>query len=351
MLSYLLYCRPGFEKECVAEMLSLRSGGYCKSDADSGWVLWSTTEHISARSLPPPNAMVFARQGFVSAAPMDNLPETDRATPLVAALAELLSLHQLPKNFQNVFVETADTNDAKELLPFCKSFSHPLRQVLKKQGFEEGSSALNLHVFFVSYQKAYVGYSWPEQGFSSHPMGIMRLRFPNEAPSRSTLKLEEAFLTFLDEARREKLLRSGMTAVDLGAAPGGWTYQLVRRGLRVTAVDNGPMDAKLMQTGLVEHVRDNGLRYLPSKKTDWMVCDIVESPSKIAELAATWLARGLCRHTIFNLKLPMKKRFEEVSQLLEKMRLKLSEAGLEYEMRCKQLYHDREEVTVFVSVE
>ena len=61
-------------------------------------------------------------------------------------------------------------------------------------------------------------------------MGIPRLRLPG-APSRSAAKLEEALLYFLgDEA--ERLLRGGMSAVDLGAAPGGWTWILARAWCR-----------------------------------------------------------------------------------------------------------------------
>ena len=35
-----------------------------------------------------------------------------------------------------------------------------------------------------------------------------------------------------------------MVGVDLGACPGGWTYQLVKRGLFVYAVDHGKMAAE-----------------------------------------------------------------------------------------------------------
>jgi 23S rRNA (uridine2552-2'-O)-methyltransferase len=57
------------------------------------------------------------------------------------------------------------------------------------------------------------------------------------ARSRATYKLED-----LDV--RDKLLRPGMTVVDLGAAPGGWSEyaaQRVGRGGRVVAVDLLPM--------------------------------------------------------------------------------------------------------------
>jgi 23S rRNA (cytidine2498-2'-O)-methyltransferase len=102
-------------------------------------------------------------------------------------------------------------------------------------------------------------------------------------------------------------LRPGLLAVDLGAAPGGWTWQLVSRGLRVTAIDNGPMAPSVVATGLIEHLRADGFTWKPRKPVEWMVCDMVEQPSRIAPLMADWVASGRCRRSIFNLKLPMKR--------------------------------------------
>ncbi len=48
--------------------------------------------------------------------------------------------------------------------------------------------------------------------------------------SRAALKLEAV-------DRRAGIFRPGVTAVDLGAAPGGWSQYAVRRGARVVAVD------------------------------------------------------------------------------------------------------------------
>jgi 23S rRNA (cytidine2498-2'-O)-methyltransferase len=78
-----------------------------------------------------------------------------------------------------------------------------------------------------------------------------------------------------------------------------------------------------------------------------MVCDIVESPSKIARVASKWIANGWCRETIFNLKLPMKKRWEEV----ERCRGIVDEArgGGGYYLRIRHLSHDREEVTAYLA--
>ncbi len=136
-----------------------------------------------------------------------------------------------------------------------------------------------------------------------------------------------------------------MTAVDLGAAPGGWTWQLVNREIRVTAVDNGPMAESLMYSGFVVHQRADGFTFRPQHPVHWMVCDIVEKPARTAAMIETWLGEGLCREAVVNLKLPMKQRYAEVRRLLDRIESGLVERGLKVSIGCKQLYHDREEVT------
>ena len=72
-------------------------------------------------------------------------------------------------------------------------------------------------------------------------------------------------------------------------------------------------------------------------------------PSRIASLMAEWVATGRCRYTIFNLKLPMKRRVEAVEQCRELIRKRLASVG-PYDLRIKHLYHDREEVTAFLTL-
>ena len=141
-------------------------------------------------------------------------------------------------------------------------------------------------------------------------------------------------------------LDDGMRAADLGAAPGGWTWVLARHGLRVQSIDNGPVRQHVLDTGLVEHQRADGFSWQPAQALDWMVCDMVEQPRRVAERMATWLREGWCRHAIFNLKLPMKKRWQETRLCLD---LFASQAGEPLAIRAKQLYHDREEITVFAT--
>ena len=44
----------------------------------------------------------------------------------------------------------------------------------------------------------------------------------------------------------------------------------------------------------------------------------------------------------------MKKRYEEVTQNLAMIEERLSENGINAQIRARQLYHDREEVTVHI---
>jgi 23S rRNA (cytidine2498-2'-O)-methyltransferase len=181
---------------------------------------------------------------------------------------------------------------------------------------------------------------------SPWPMGVPRLRQSSEAPSRSALKLEEALLTLLEPAERERLLKPGMRAADLGASPGGWSWVLAKQHVRVLAVDNGPMAESALATALVEHVRADGFSWKPPQAQDWLVCDMVESPRRVAARMAEWFAHGWCKHAIFNLKLPMKKRWDETRGCLEAFE---AQAGRPLVVRARQLYHDREEVTVFAT--
>jgi 23S rRNA (cytidine2498-2'-O)-methyltransferase len=63
-----------------------------------------------------------------------------------------------------------------------------------------------------------------------------------------------------------------------------------------------------------------------------------------------WLIAGHCRQALFNLKLPMKRRHESLQACLDGLRERLDEAGLQHRLLCKQLYHDREEVTAYIAL-
>ncbi len=347
----ILYCRPGFEPECAAEIsdLATQAGvpGYPKTQRGDGYVVYVCHAEDGAQQLLQRLVfakLIFARQWFASPGLIDDLPVSDRITPLVE------QLRQLPQCGELV-VETADTNDAKSLAGFCRKFTSPCAQQFRREGLlsaKRNGKLPRLHLFIIGTSSLYAGVSYPGN-HARQEMGIPRLKFPAAAPSRSTLKLEEAFIHFIPVLKkRDNLLAPAMRAVDLGAAPGGWTWQLVKRHLRVVSVDNGPMAQSLMDSGLVEHVREDGFRYQPQRSVQWMVCDMADQPAKVAKHMALWLEKGWSERIIFNLKLPMKKRYQAVCECQDLIYQQLSEAGIDYRLDFKQLYHDREEVTGYL---
>ncbi len=351
MEQILLYCRQGFEKECGAEIQEKAADhevyGFIRLKKNAGYVIFECYQQGDAKKLLkdlPLTSLIFSRQMMAVIGQLEDLDPSDRISPLL----ELASL--LPKS-GDLRVETPDTNQGKELLKFCRKFTVPLRQALRKSGVllsKENPKQPVIHVCFTQSGSCFLGYSLSNNN-SPHYMGIHRLKFPQEAPSRSTLKLEEAFHVFIPREEWDERLAPGMWAVDLGACPGGWTYQLVKRSLFVHAVDNGAMAESLMETGQVKYHAADGFKFEPPRKNvTWLVCDMIEKPYRVAQLMGEWLIQGWAKETIFNLKLPMNRRYEQVMEDLQKLKLFLIENGVKFEMKAKHLYHDREEVTVHI---
>ena len=354
MKHVMLYCRSGFEKECAGEIqdkaTQLEVYGFPRVKNNSGYVLFECYQQGEADKLIKSidfQSLIFARQMFAVAAEFTELPPEDRISPI---LAELSDIEAFPR-CGDLRIETPDTNEAKELLKFCRKFTVPLRQALRGKGIlfnKDNPKKPVLHVCFVGPGHCYIGYSYTGNN-SPFFMGIPRLKFPADAPSRSTLKLEEAFHVFIPKEEWDTRLASGMWAVDLGACPGGWTYQLVKRSMFVHAIDNGAMADSLMETGQVKHHMEDGFKFEPPRKNvTWLVCDMVEKPSRVAQLMGEWIISGWAKEAIFNLKLPMKGRYDEVLEDIENLKYFLTENGVKFRLQAKHLYHDREEITVHV---
>jgi 23S rRNA (cytidine2498-2'-O)-methyltransferase len=358
--NWLIYCRPGFERDCVEESRARP----VEALPGSGFVILQGKPRLSFAELS------FARQLIHLIGEVQELPERDRLTPLLAAIPAA------PNEFGALWLETPDTNAGKTLSGFTRRFQPLLVAALHKQGklinnnsvraepVEAGTELTapvrpaaglgrtdelpRLHIFFPDKHRALIGSSDPRNSAAAH-MGILRLKMPHAAPSRSCLKLAEAFEVFLDREEQSQWLKPGMTAVDLGAAPGGWTWQLVQRGLKVIAVDNGPLKGLAAEHPSIKHLRQDGFRYRPPRPVDWVVCDMVEQPQRVAALMAEWIASGMSNRAIFNLKLPMKKRVTALADALAIVRGVLDAKGLRYRLQARQLYHDREEVTVLLA--
>ena len=162
--------------------------------------------------------------------------------------------------------------------------------------------------------------------------GQRRMADDPQAPSRSYLKVEEAYGLLTREPQASE------TVVDLGAAPGGWSYSAAKRGALVVAVDNGPLKGGAIHANIA-HKAEDAFKYAPAETVDWLFCDMVEDPDRITDLLEQWLDRGWCKRFIVNLKFGRNDPLRVLSRA-EKLRAKCSV------MRARHLFHDREELTL-----
>lgn len=175
---------------------------------------------------------------------------------------------------------------------------------------------------------------------SDWPGGRVQLARPKGQISRSEFKLEEIIRTNLAE------LPTSGTALDLGAAPGGWTRILLNRGLDVWAVDPGELDRRLDGK--------SGLTYIPTlagpflaeneQMFDLVVNDMRMEPAISANVmnsAARFVPSG--GMGVMSIKLPAETH--PLGVIGECLRLLRREWKIE---TVRQLFHNRHEVTAIL---
>jgi len=189
---------------------------------------------------------------------------------------------------------------------------------------------------YLTKEAAYYGVSKPGDNLSGWTGGSVRYQREEGQISRAKFKLLEAEERFgLDFASYEN-------AVDIGAAPGGWTSLLLERGLTVTAVDPGRLDESLLDHPKLTFLQKNAdAVHLAEDSFDLLLCDMSWSPRQMAKLVADLLPALKSGGTaIITVKLMHKKPFQTVREIMEVF-------GEELELRqAKQLFHNREELTL-----
>ncbi len=156
------------------------------------------------------------------------------------------------------------------------------------------------------------------------------------APSSAYRKLVEA-LRWLGDP-----LRPGDRAVDLGGAPGGWSYVLLEHGARVVAYDRGDMDPGLLARPGFEHRRKDAFVHADFTDVDVVVCDIIDEPKRIVSLLKKALPAAP-RVVVFTIKLKAPLEAAKVRAIKDAL------AGDHaYQLRVKHLVHNKTEVTVMM---
>jgi 23S rRNA (cytidine2498-2'-O)-methyltransferase len=186
---------------------------------------------------------------------------------------------------------------------------------------------------------AFVGLSAAADNLSNWAGGMRRFAREQGQISRSEFKLLEALENFgLD-------LPPNGVALDLGAAPGGWTRVLRTQQQYVTAVDPGDLDPRLAQDRGVRHKRLTAERYLADDPDtfDLIVNDMRMDARDSARLMVGF-AKQLYPHgvALMTLKLPEQHRRTVIDHALAILRQAYEIAG------ARHLFHNRSEITLYL---
>ena len=196
-------------------------------------------------------------------------------------------------------------------------------------------------------EKAYLGISLTTDNLSDWPGGARHFAHLPEQISRSEFKLLEALEVF------GVTIPSQGLALDLGAAPGGWTRMLLETGMQVVAVDPAKLDARLSRQPRLEHYRGYAEDYLEEaikrrRKfnviTNDMRMDAREAARLLIQASACLLSDGFI---ISVLKLPHEtSEIDPLKNLNEALSLLQRHFAI---VQARQLFHNRQEVTVLTA--
>ncbi|MSP62341.1 MAG: 23S rRNA (cytidine(2498)-2'-O)-methyltransferase RlmM [Myxococcales bacterium] len=330
-------CRPGFEADLVEE-LERADKKSLPSRVAVGLVKSSRRPRRGSDFIE----LAFARQGL----PVDALLAVAGDDPRVlgeavaGAIGPLLGAGAAPFALQ---VWVADSDEANPLASYATAMEEAAVAALGPKAMERRVLARAtrsgddrfVQVCVLAASRAAVGVIPIGGAVSLAPGGRRRIGAPAGAPSRAASKLLEAF----DWLGRGP--DPGDRCIDLGAAPGGWTHVLLERRARVIAIDPARMAPSLAKHKNLQHVQASAFTYQVEEPVDWLFCDMAWRPLEVAALLAKWGRRGAARFLIANIKLPMKQKVEFVRRVSE-----IIATGGWQNLRVRQLYHDREEVTL-----
>ncbi|QGG56272.1 SAM-dependent methyltransferase [Paenibacillus sp. B01] len=189
---------------------------------------------------------------------------------------------------------------------------------------------------YASRDTLYAGIGTPQEMLSDWPGGAVRFQREDGQISRAKFKLLEAEREFgLDYSRYSR-------ALDIGAAPGGWTSLLLERGLKVTAVDPAELHPSLQAYRTLTVLRKNAseVKFAPGS-FDLLVCDMSWSPMQmcrlVLDLAPALQSGGTA---IVTIKLMHRKPLQTIREVMQRFGEAFEIVG------ARQLFHNREEMTL-----
>ncbi len=228
----------------------------------------------------------------------------------------------------------------EHILPFSTSeLTQTIEAALGKEA-SNGYSKDDIAVSAVIHDTTmYIGMSFVHNNLNPWAGGMRHYKLTDDMISRAEFKLLEALELF-----NVRLPKNG-TAIDLGAAPGGWTYILRQKGLHVIAIDPGELDKRLQSDEGITHMQRKAQEAFPfAEQADCIVNDMRmngDDSAYIMSNAATSLHTGAIG--IMTIKLP-----EENPLPVLKKTVKILSRHYKI-ISVRQLFHNRHEATIFLS--
>ncbi len=177
---------------------------------------------------------------------------------------------------------------------------------------------------------------WVGQSQSESPvMGVVEFIEDKVAPpSRAYLKLWEVFSLYCPKPKAKSRV------IDMGAAPGGWSWVLRQLGCDVIAVDKGKME--LAADPKLEILQQDVYKLNPHDfDVEWLFCDMITEPVRLLEMATVWLSAKSQLKMVCTIKYKGRSDFD----ILRKFR-ELSPTS-----QFVHLYHNKHEITWLVNMD
>ena len=209
---------------------------------------------------------------------------------------------------------------------------------IEAKGFQlQVSRPCTVISMFCTAERIILGLSRATQNLSNWPGGMRKYAFRPETISRAEFKLLEAIEHFALQLPQHGL------AVDLGAAPGGWTRILLENGMHVIAVDPASLSPTLNAHPNLTHFKGLAQNFIKNNNEpiDVLVNDMkmdVQESAKIMNLMAPYVKCGGL--AIVTFKLPHSKKTAIVNKGLSLLSKNYSV------LHVKQLFNNRSEITV-----
>ncbi len=273
---------------------------------------------------------------------------------LALAIAELPTFSMLEQG-QRFAVQTRFVqSEAQARAPIDRPYSSGrLNQLLAEAIAEETGAVESIKKpqiiisLLCTLDKAYIGISLASDNLSPWPGGMRHFAQTDEQVSRAEFKLLEALEVF------GLSLPAHGRALDLGAAPGGWTRLLLDAGLSVVAVDPAKLDPRLLSSPhsqRLEHYRGYAEVYLEDAVKKHRQFDVIANDMRMdaREASRLLVQAGKCLRRdgfiVSTLKLPhATASIDPLKNLKEALHLLSRHFNI---VQAHQLFHNRQEVTV-----